>query len=204
MSPDALNNPSHSPAASIAVERRSSNPQLKSGSPMSEAKPPSAERLSGRVATPPATEGCSIATCSVERVRRVQLLKMARIEEGRGTLSFGELGRHLPFVPKRYFIVYDVATNEVRGEHAHKHLQQLLLCISGSVSVAVDDGMRTGDVVLDRPDVGLYIPPCIWGRQYNYTRDAILLVLASDLYRGEDYIQDYKEFERYIGRSGGR
>src|SRR5690348_2798879 len=86
MSSEAVNNTTDSPAASIAAERRSSDPQRKSSSRMSDPEPGSAQRLSARVATPPATEGCSIATCSIERVRGVQLLKMARVEEGRGTL----------------------------------------------------------------------------------------------------------------------
>jgi UDP-2-acetamido-3-amino-2,3-dideoxy-glucuronate N-acetyltransferase len=134
----------------------------------------------------------------IERVAGVKLLQMPKVEDLRGMLSFGELDRHLPFAPKRYFLVYGVPTKEVRGEHAHRELQQLLLCVQGSVSVVVDDGEHRGEVTLDSPDRGLHIPAGVWGIQYKYTRDAVLLVLASDVYRADDYIRTYDEFERYL------
>ena len=140
----------------------------------------------------------------VESVGGVRLLEMPTVEDLRGMLSFGQIGDHLPFVPKRYFLVYDVPTKEVRGEHAHRELEQLLLCVQGSVSVVVDDGTRRAEVVLDRPELGLHIPAGVWGIQYRYTRDAVLLVLASDVYHAEDYIRSYDEFEGYIAENGGR
>jgi UDP-2-acetamido-3-amino-2,3-dideoxy-glucuronate N-acetyltransferase len=151
-----------------------------------------------RAASPHTIAVSSSESHPIERVSGVKLLTMPKVDDLRGMLSFGEVGQHLPFVPKRYFIVYDVATKEVRGEHAHKRLHQLLLCVRGSVSIVVDDGRHRGEVALDTPELGLYIPAGIWGTQYKYTRDAILLVLASDVYQAEDYIREYDEFERYV------
>jgi acetyltransferase-like isoleucine patch superfamily enzyme/dTDP-4-dehydrorhamnose 3,5-epimerase-like enzyme len=139
----------------------------------------------------------------VEEVEGVRLIEMPIVEDLRGMLSFGEIGDHLPFAPKRYFLVYAVPTKEVRGEHAHRRLDQFLLCVQGSLSVVVDDGTRRGEVTLDRPELGLLIPAGVWGIQYRYTRDAVLLVLASDVYDGADYIRSYDEFERYVEEQGG-
>ena len=114
----------------------------------------------------------------------------------RGSLSVGEVDKHLPFQPKRYFLVFDVPSTDVRGEHAHKALHQFLVCIRGSVSVVLDDGQRRAEVQLDSPTLGLHIPPMVWGIQYKYSSDAILMVLASDVYDATDYIRDYDEFLR--------
>jgi hypothetical protein len=118
----------------------------------------------------------------------------------RGTLSAAEFPTHLPFEPKRCFLVFDVPGKEVRGEHAHRLCQQFLVCARGSLSVVVDDGAKTEEVRLDRPDLGLYIPPLIWAVQYKYSSDALLLVLASHPYDPSDYIRDYDEFLSTIRR----
>ena len=112
----------------------------------------------------------------------------------RGNLSVGEFGKNLPFTPKRYFLVFDVPSNKVRGEHAHKECHQFLLCVHGTCSVVVDDGKRRQEIVLDRPNKGIHIPPMVWGIQYKYSRDAVLLVFASEYYEPEDYIRDYDQF----------
>ena len=100
----------------------------------------------------------------------------------------------MPFQPKRYFIVFDVPSAETRGEHAHKVCQQFLMCPHGSVAIMVDDGRRREEVVLDTPNLGIYLPAMIWGVQYKYSRDAVLLVFASHYYDPKDYIRDYGEF----------
>lgn len=123
-----------------------------------------------------------------------KLYDLPIVGDMRGSLSFGEYDKHLPFIPKRYFIVYDVPSKEVRGEHAHKKLHQFLICIKGSCSVVVDDGQNRDEVRLDTPGVGLHIPPMVWAVQYKYTSDAVLLVLASDIYDAADYIRDYDNF----------
>lgn len=124
----------------------------------------------------------------------VELRRMPVVNDLRGQLSFGETDRHLPFAPKRYFTVFNVPGSEVRGEHAHRELQQFLICVKGSVSVVVDDGVHRQEIVLDNPGLGLLIPPMVWATQYKYSADAVLLVLASDLYKPEDYIRQYDEF----------
>lgn len=123
-----------------------------------------------------------------------RLHKLSQVLDMRGALAFGEVGAHLPFAPKRFFVIYDVPSTEVRGEHAHRELHQFLVCIRGSCSVMLDDGRSREELVLNSPSYGLHIPPLVWGVQYQYSADAVLLVLASDVYVADDYIRDYQEF----------
>ena len=116
----------------------------------------------------------------------------------RGALSVGEFPKDLPFQPKRYFIVYDVPNDNKRGEHAHKECKQFLICIKGSCKVLLDDGVNKISLKLSRQDIGIYVPEMIWGCQYEYSRDAILLVFASELYDTNEYIRDYDEFKKSI------
>lgn len=136
-------------------------------------------------------------------VSRARLIQLPRIVDLRGGLSFGEYDKHLPFEPKRYFVIFDVPSIEVRGEHAHRRQHQFLICLRGSCSVVLDDGGNRDEVALDRPDLGLYLPPMVWGIQYKYTKDAMLLVLVSDVYDAGDYIRDYDEFLDEVKRSNG-
>lgn len=128
------------------------------------------------------------------RVRGVTLHQLRLVPDLRGSLSVGEFERDIPFAPKRYFLVFDVPTAETRGEHAHLACAQFLVAVSGSVSVVADDGSTREEFRLDRPDVGLYLPPMTWGIQYRYTPDAVLLVFASHYYEADDYIRDYDRF----------
>ena len=115
-------------------------------------------------------------------------------EDLRGNLTFGEAQRHVPFAVKRYFLTFAVASEEVRGEHAHRRLHQFLVCVHGRVHIAADDGRKQADFILDRPNLGLYIPPMIWSVQYRFSADAALLGLCSEYYDPADYIRDYAEF----------
>jgi UDP-2-acetamido-3-amino-2,3-dideoxy-glucuronate N-acetyltransferase len=117
----------------------------------------------------------------------------------RGSLAVGEFPQQVPFIPKRYFIVFDVPGKDVRGEHAHRRCHQFLVCLRGSLSVVLDDGKSSEEILLDRPSIGLYLPPLIWAVQYRYSADALLLVFASDPYDAGDYIRDYDEFLSAIG-----
>lgn len=117
----------------------------------------------------------------------------------RGSLSVGEFPQQVPFVPKRYFVCFDVPGKDVRGEHAHRRCHQFLVCLRGSLSVVVDDGKSSEEIVLDRPSIGLYVPPMTWAVQYMYSADGLLLVFASDPYDPADYIRDYDEFLSAIG-----
>lgn len=120
------------------------------------------------------------------------------VEDLRGVLAFVEFQKDLPFIPQRYFAIFDVPSHQVRGEHAHKTLHELLICIKGSCSVVLDDGVKSIEIQLDSPTKGLHIPPLVWGIQYKYSQDAILIVLASDSYKPEDYIRDYDEFKNLV------
>lgn len=142
----------------------------------------------------------AVGTATVLNVKNVSLHRMKRVVDIRGTLSAGELNTDLPFAPKRYFLVYDVPSIETRGAHAHRECQQFLICVKGSCSVVVDDGHARAEVQLDAPDKGLYLPPMVWGIQFKFTSDAVLLVFASDLYHPDDYIRDYATFVEAVGR----
>lgn len=128
------------------------------------------------------------------KVRGVRTYHLPVVMDMRGNLSAAEFDRHLPFIPKRYFLVFDVPSEEVRGEHAHKALHQFLICVKGSCSLVVDDGTDRAEMLLDKPDFGVHIQPMVWATQYKYSQDAVLLVLASDNYDPADYIRDYDEY----------
>lgn len=132
------------------------------------------------------------------RVEGVQLVSLPRVVDIRGSLSVGEFSRTVPFDVKRYFLVFDVPSVETRGAHAHRSCHQFLVSAHGSVSVLVDDGIHREEFFLDRPEIGVYIPPLIWGVQYKYSADAVLLVFASEYYDSGDYIRDYDEFLKLV------
>ena len=128
------------------------------------------------------------------RVPGVELRSIRRAADLRGSLVAADFFSDLPFVPQRVFTVFDVPTKDVRGEHAHHECEQFLLCLVGSVSCVVDSGVTRQEFLLNRPDLGLYVPAMTWGTQYNYSPDAVLLVFASREYDPADYIRDYDEF----------
>ena len=127
-------------------------------------------------------------------VGKSALYIMRQVNDPRGSLTVGEVPTEVPFIPKRYFAIYGVPCSELRGEHAHRECEQFLLCLNGSVRVLIDDGYSRCEVILDRPEMGVYMPPMTWGAQYKYSSDAVLLVFASMQYSAEDYIRSYDEF----------
>lgn len=129
----------------------------------------------------------------------VKLHRIHRVSDIRGSLTVGEIGSTVPFPVKRYFTVFNVPSIETRGEHAHRECHQFLVCLTGSVNVVADDGVRRSEFVLDTPEVGLHLPPMVWGIQYKYSTDAVLLVFASHHYDPDDYIRDYDEFRALTG-----
>lgn len=138
----------------------------------------------------------SVAEAKVEatQVRGVTIHRFPRILDLRGNLTVGEFGRTVPFNPKRYFMVFDVPSAEIRGEHAHRVCEQFLICARGSCSVVADDGESREEFVLSDPSLGLYLPALTWGVQYKYSADAVLLVFASHYYSSAEYIRNYDEF----------
>jgi acetyltransferase-like isoleucine patch superfamily enzyme/dTDP-4-dehydrorhamnose 3,5-epimerase-like enzyme len=130
----------------------------------------------------------------------VTVYRLPVIRDLRGSLAVGELGKQLPFEPKRFFVVHDVPSRHVRGEHAHRTLHQFLVCLKGELSLVVDDGCRRQEVRLQSPEVGVHLPPMVWAVQYRFSPDAVLLVLASDAYDPLDYIRDYEEYQELTCR----
>lgn len=132
------------------------------------------------------------------RVKGVTLHRMPHVDDIRGSLSVGEFERSVPFAPKRYFMVFDVPSIETRGEHAHRECHQFLVCVRGSCAVVTDDGDHRQEFLLDRPNLAIYVPPMVWGIQYKYSADAVLLVFASHYYDNADYIRDYSKFRQLV------
>ena len=135
-------------------------------------------------------------------VAGVTLHRLPYVLDPRGFLSFGEIPRQVPFEIKRYFVVFGVASEDIRGEHAHRELHQFLICVHGCCHLTADDGANREDFVLDSPSIGVHLPPMVWGVQHKYTPDAVLLVFASDKYDPADYIRNYSEFLEAV--KGGR
>ncbi len=118
--------------------------------------------------------------------------------DDRGQLIALEGKRDIPFDIKRVYYIYNTAKGVRRGYHAHKRLEQILICVSGSCKILLDNGFETEEVLLDDPTVGLYISNNMWREMYDFSSDAVLLVLASELYDEKDYIREYQEFIKFI------
>ncbi len=109
-----------------------------------------------------------------------------------------EENREIPFDIKRVYYIYNTNDNIARGFHAHRQLQQMLICVHGSCKVVLDDGYNRETVLLNDPSEGLYIANDIWREMYDFSTDAVLLVLASELYDEADYIRNYDDFRKMI------
>lgn len=122
------------------------------------------------------------------------LIDLGKINFPEGNLTVVENNGIFPFDVKRVFYLYDIAGGEDRGAHAHKSCHQFLIAASGSFEVSLDDGKYKRQISLNRPNIGLHIPPEIWASEINFSSGAICLVLASHTYAEEDYIRNYDEF----------
>lgn len=129
-----------------------------------------------------------------ELVGGARVIPVTVAQDLRGSLAAVELGRDLPFAPARFFAVFGVPSKDVRGEHAHRNCEQVLVCLRGSVRCIVDDGASRQEITLNTPGLGLYMPAMTWGTQFDYSSDAVLAVFASLPYDSADYIRDYDEF----------
>lgn len=118
--------------------------------------------------------------------------------DDRGMLVSLEEFNDIPFRIKRVYYLYDTIDGVVRGHHAHKSLKQILVCIHGSCKVKMDNGRETKIVPLEKPYEGLFIDNNIWREMYDFSPDAVLLVLASEIYNEEDYIRNYEDFLKLI------
>ena len=125
-------------------------------------------------------------------------LELPKISDPRGNLTFVESDRHIPFSIKRVYYLYDVPGGAERGGHAHKDLHQLIVAMSGSFDVHLDDGFEKKTVSLNRSYQGLYICPYIWRELDNFSSGAVCMVLASNFYDESDYFRDYSEFLKKV------
>ncbi len=135
----------------------------------------------------------------------MQVVKYAFQQHGdeRGMLVALEEYKDIPFEVKRVYYMYDTKTDVHRGFHAHKCLEQILVCICGSCKVLLDNGEEKKVISLEKPYEGLYISNDMWREMYDFSPDAVLLVLASDYYNEQDYIRDYDEFKRIAVQKKG-
>lgn len=131
------------------------------------------------------------------RVYDCTMIELSRHEREQGNLSVVENGKDVPFDVKRAYYLYDVPGGESRGSHAHKQLQQLIIAVSGSFSVTLDDGQVKRTFLLNRSHQGLYVVPGIWRTLDDFSSGAVCLVLASETYNPDDYIRSYQDFLNY-------
>lgn len=127
-----------------------------------------------------------------------QLFYLPKIKNRAGNITPVHNNLEIPFAVKRIFYLYDIPGGESRGAHAHKECHQFLVAASGSFEVLLDDGKTKRQVLLNRPDIGLHIPPGIWASEINFSSGAICLVLASHKYDGADYLRDYNDYLNFV------
>lgn len=127
---------------------------------------------------------------------RVRLIDLPIVHDPRGNLSFVESNRHIPFPIERVYYLYDVPGGAVRGGHAHRELHQLIIALSGSFDVILDDGSTREKFFLNRSWYGLYVPPMTWRELENFSSGAVCLVLASRHFAESDYIREISQFRR--------
>lgn len=123
-----------------------------------------------------------------------RIINFPKIVDPRGNLTFIEGNHHVPFDIKRVYWIYDVPGGEIRGGHAFKEQQELIISLSGSFDVVVDNGSSIQKFSLNRSYYGLYVPAGMWRHMENFSTNSLALVLASTVYKKEDYIRDYEEF----------
>lgn len=127
-------------------------------------------------------------------LNKCQLIDLPKINDPRGNLTFVEAGRHIPFDIKRVYYLYDVPGGSERGGHAHKNLHQLVIAMSGSFDIHLDDGFGKKTIHMNRSYYGLYVCPMIWREIDNFSSGAVCMVLASDYYDELDYYREYNSF----------
>lgn len=131
--------------------------------------------------------GFSVFDCSILELDKHH-------SDRKGNLTVVENGKTLPFDVKRVYYLYDVPGGESRGAHAHRELEQLIVAVSGSFTVTLDDGSNKRSFFLNRPYQGLYVRPGLWRDLDDFSSGAVCMVLASEIYQEQDYIRDYQEF----------
>lgn len=127
-----------------------------------------------------------------------EIIELPKIVDTRGNLTFAEQLRHVPFEVRRVYWTYDVPAGERRGGHAHKHCRELIVAVSGSFTVTIDNGSAREPYLLNHPWQGLFVDTGIWRTLDDFSSGAVCLVLAEDFYDEDDYIYDYSDYLKYI------
>ena len=125
---------------------------------------------------------------------KAKIINLPKFEDPRGNLSFIEEEEHIPFTIERTYWIYDVPGGQVRGGHAFKKQQELIVALSGSFDVLVDDGKKKEIFSLNRSYYGLYVPAGLWRQMQNFSTNSLALVLSSTQFNADDYIYDYEAF----------
>ena len=131
----------------------------------------------------------------------IKLIELPRFTDPRGNLSVVEQNINVPFDIKRVFFTYDVPGGESRADHANKTLIEFIVAVSGSFTVALDDGIEQKKILLNKPYQGLLVNPMIWRKLEDFSSGAVALVICSDYYNEDDYIREYKEYLDIVRKS---
>ncbi len=132
------------------------------------------------------------------KIGKCRLINFPTIAETRGNLSFVEGSNHIPFAIKRVYYLYDVPSGATRGGHAHRTLEEVIIALSGSFDVVLDDGTKKKKFFLNRPFYGLYIPSGLWREIENFSSNSIAFALTSDFFNEKDYLRDYEVFKKMV------
>lgn len=128
-----------------------------------------------------------------------KVLNFADLGDERGKLVVVEGEQHIPFAIQRVFYIYGSDSEVVRGQHANRESEFVLINVGGTSKVRIDNGHSVAIIELNKPMMGLYIPTMVWKDMYDFSEDSILLVLASTHYNGKEYIRDYEEYKKEMG-----
>lgn len=132
-------------------------------------------------------------------LKEPQIINLPKIEDLRGNLSFLEENQHIPFIIERVYWIYDVPGGQVRGGHAFKEQLEVIIALSGSFEVVVNNGIESKTYFLNRSYYGLYVPKGIWRQMQNFSTNSLALVLSSTVFNESDYIREYQLYLKYVG-----
>ena len=137
------------------------------------------------------------------QLRKPRFIPLQFIHDGKdGCLTVAESGRQIPFQIKRVYYINQLENRQaVRGKHAHKKLKQIIFCLQGFFSLKLDNGKLQRTLKVYQSSTGVYLAPKVWHEMSHFSKDCVILVLASDFYKKSDYIRDYDEFKRYVQKN---
>lgn len=133
----------------------------------------------------------------LSKVTDTRLITLPKISNSKGSISIIENFKHVPFAVNRIYYLYDIPSGSERGGHAHRELRQLIVAATGSFEILLDDGNERNTIFLNRPNVGLLLPPGLWREISNFSSGSICLVLASHEYEESDYIRNFNDFIKF-------